>query len=69
MVTVALFAAFNPEARKAATLVVGISIIEFLLVYGMAGAPKRQLRTIAVVNAVALLLLVFVTWRAWKEVR
>lgn len=61
VVAVAVFAAFNSEARKAATLVVGISVIGFLLVYGKAGAPKGQLRTIAVVDAVTLAPLAFVT--------
>ena len=63
---VAVFAAFSPEARKAATLVVGISVVGFLVVYAMAGAPQGPLRTIAVVDVLALLPLAFVTWRAWQ---
>jgi hypothetical protein len=66
VVVVALFAAFAPEARKVATLLVGISVIGFLLVYGFAGAPEGPLRTIAVADAVALLPLAFVSWRAWR---
>ena len=62
---VALFAAFSPEARKAGTLVVGISLVGFLAVYGMAGAPQGPLRTIAIVDALALLPLAFVVWSAW----
>ena len=62
---VALFAAFSPEARKAATLLVGISMIGFLIVYAMAGAPQGPLRTIALVDAAALLPLALVAWRAW----
>ena len=62
---VAVFAAFSPEARKAATLVVGISLVAFLAVYAMAGAPQGPLRTIAVVDALALLPLAYVTWSAW----
>jgi hypothetical protein len=63
---VAIFAAFVPEARKVATLLVGISVVGFLLVYSMAGAPDGPLRTIAVVDAFALLPLALVSWRAWR---
>ncbi|HEY5720903.1 MAG TPA: hypothetical protein VIT45_01140 [Allosphingosinicella sp.] len=63
---VAVFAAFSPEARKAATLVVGISLAGFLILYTMAGAPQGPTRTIAVVDAVALLPLAYVTWSAWR---
>ena len=66
VMVVALFAAFSPEARKAATLLVGISVIGFLFVYGMAGAPSGPLRTIAIVDAMALLPLAIVSWRAWR---
>jgi hypothetical protein len=66
VVVVAFFAAFSPEARKAATLLVSISVIGFLFVYRMAGAPGGPLRTIALVDAVALLPLALVTWRAWS---
>jgi hypothetical protein len=66
VVVVALFAAFAPEARKAATLLVGISVIGFLLVYSMAGAPEGPLRTIAIVDVLALLPLALVSWSAWR---
>src|SRR5687767_7669066 len=66
VLVVALFAAFSPDARKAATLVVGVSLIGFLAIYAMAGAPQGPLRTIAVVDAVALLPLAYVTWGAWR---
>ncbi len=66
VMVVALFAAFSPEARKAATLLVGISVIGFLFVYSIAGAPSGPLRTVAVVDAVALLPLAIVSWRAWR---
>ena len=65
VVVVALFAAFAPEARRAATLVVGISVIGFLLVYAAGGAPEGPLRTIAVVDALALIPLAIVAWKAW----
>jgi hypothetical protein len=43
IVIVAGFAAFAPEARKAASLLVGTSVISFLTVYVGAGAPKGRL--------------------------
>jgi hypothetical protein len=66
VVIVALFAAFAPEARKAASLVVGVSLLGFLFVYMAAGAPPGPLRTIAAVDALALLPLAYVAWRAWR---
>jgi len=66
VVVVALLAAFSPDARKAATLLVGMSVIGFLLVYSLAGAPNGPLRTIAIVDAAALLPLAIVSWRAWR---
>jgi hypothetical protein len=68
IVAVALFAAFAPKARKAASLVVGISVVGFLIIYAMAGAPPGPLRTIAIADAVALLPLAYVTWRAWQTI-
>lgn len=62
----ALFAAFSPDARRAASIVVGISVIGFLLVYARAGMPAGSLRTIAVVDAIALVPLAFVGYRAWR---
>jgi len=56
---VCLLAAFNAEARLAAALVTSISVIGFLLGYVLAGAPK-PLRTIALVDALALIPLAFV---------
>jgi hypothetical protein len=66
VVVVTLFAAFAPEARRAASLLVAISVAGFLLVYVLAGAPEGPLRAIAMVDAVVLLPLAFVTWRAWR---
>lgn len=67
IVIVAVFAAFAPEARRAASLLVGISVISFLIVYAGAGAPEGPLRTIALVDAAALLPLAFVCWSAWRR--
>jgi hypothetical protein len=66
VVVVTLLAAVAPEARKAASLLVAISLAGFLLVYAMAGAPEGPLRAIAAVDALALLPLAVVTWQAWR---
>lgn len=66
IVVVAAFAGFAPEARRAASLLVGISVIGFLLVYGLDGAPAGPLRTVAIVDALALVPLAIVSWQAWR---
>lgn len=63
---VCVLAAFNHEARIAAVLVTSISVLGFLIAYGMAGSPKR-LRTIALADAVALIPLVLVGFDAWSK--
>lgn len=63
---VALFAALSPEARRAASLVVGISVVGFLAVYALQGFPAGPLRTIALVDAVALLPLAIAAHGAWR---
>lgn len=62
---VAVLAAFDPGARRTASLVVAISLIAFLIVYVGGGSPKGPLRTVAIVDAVALPALAVVAWRAW----
>jgi hypothetical protein len=66
IVLVALYAAFAPEARRAASLVVAISVVGFLIVYALAGAPAGPLRTIALVDLAALAPLAIVLWTAWR---
>lgn len=66
VLAVALFAAFNADARRAASLVVGISVLGFLFVYVRAGMPIGSLRTIALVDTIALLPLALVGYRAWR---
>jgi hypothetical protein len=67
IVVVSSLATFSPGARRAASLVVGISIISFLMIYSSAGAPEGPLRTIAVVDVGALLPLAVVLWSAWLK--
>ena len=61
----AVLAAWSPEARRAASLVVGISVVGFLGVYVAGGSPRGALRTVALVDAAALVPLAVVGWRAW----
>lgn len=65
VLVVALYAAFTPDARRAASLVTTMSVVGFLLIYMEGGRPAGPLRTIALVDAAALLPLGLVTWRAW----
>ncbi len=61
----ALYAAFDPHARRLAAIVVAISMVAFLWVYWRAGMPQGALRTIALVDLVGLLPLALVVIRAW----
>lgn len=67
VLVVALFAIVSPGARRAATLVVGISVVGFLIIYIRLGLPDGPLRTVAIVDALALLPLVLVAIQAWRE--
>ncbi len=67
VVVVCLYAAWEPEARRAASLVVGISVVSFLAIYVSAGAPSGSLRLIAMADLVALAPLGVVAWRAWRN--
>lgn len=66
--SVCVLAAFNAEARLTAALVTSISVIGFLIGYGLGGAPKR-LRTIAVVDAIALIPLAIVLFDVWTKLQ
>jgi len=63
---VCALAAFIPSARVGAALVVSISLIGFLAVYLIGGAPK-QLRTIALVDTIALAPLALVLLDVWPR--
>lgn len=62
---VCLYAAFVPSGRRAAVLVVGVSVLSFLAIYLLAGAPAGSLRLIAIVDGVALAPLALAAWHAW----
>ena len=61
-----VLAAFNNEARIAAVLVCSISVLGFLIAYLAAGSPKR-LRTIAIVDAIALIPLAAAIANVWPR--
>lgn len=67
IMVVALWAMIDPATRRVSSLTVGISIIGFLAVYARAGLPDGPLRTIAMVDTVALLPLALVSYRAWRR--
>lgn len=64
--SVCLLAAFNADARLAAALVTSISVLGFLIGYVLGGSPKR-LRTIALVDAAALIPLAIVLVDVWPR--
>lgn len=60
-----VFAAFVPEGRRLAALVVGISMVSFLVLYWMAGSPQ-PLRQIAIVDLAALPVLAAVCYFSYR---
>jgi hypothetical protein len=61
-----IWAAFIPEGRRLAVLVVGISMISFLVLYWMAGSPG-PLKRIAMVDIAGLPILAGVAWLAFRQ--
>lgn len=60
-----LFAAFVPEGRRLAVIVVGISMVSFLVLYSLGGSPEA-LRRIALVDLAGLPVLAGVAWFAFR---
>lgn len=65
VVAACLFAAFVPEGRRLAVIVVGISMVSFLVLYYQAGAPA-PLRRIALVDLAGLPVLALAAWLAYR---
>ena len=61
-----IWAAFVPEGRRLAVLVVGISMVSFLVLYWQAGSPT-PLRKIAQVDCLGLPVLAGVAWLAFRQ--
>lgn len=66
VVAACLWAAFVPEGRRLAVLVVGISMVSFLALYWLAGSPPT-LKRIALVDLLGLPALVGVAWLAFRS--
>ncbi|WP_432200080.1 hypothetical protein ACRAQ7_10460 [Erythrobacter sp. W53] len=60
-----LWAAFVPEGRRLAVIVVGISMLSFLVLYWQAGSPA-PLKRIALVDLAGLPVLAGVAWFAFR---
>lgn len=67
VVLACLYAAWEPTARPTAALVAGISVVGFLIHYALAGLPVGPLRTVALVDAFALIPLACVLLTAWPR--
>jgi hypothetical protein len=65
IVAMCLWALFEPEARRVASLVCAISMLSFLLLYWLADFPP-QLKTIALADLLFLPVLAFAGWRAFS---
>ncbi len=63
---VCVLAAFVPGARVAAALVVSISVLGFLVTHLLGGSPK-QLRSIALIDTIALAPLALVLIDVWPR--
>lgn len=59
------YAAFDAAARPLASMVTGVSVVSYLLIYAGHGAPKGALRTVAIVDAIALAPLAAVLGDVW----
>ncbi|MEL6564718.1 MAG: hypothetical protein AAFQ59_09770 [Pseudomonadota bacterium] len=67
VVAACIFAILDPSVRRPLSCIVAISVIGFLFVYLRGGMPEGALRTIALVDLVALAPLAFVTFQAWND--
>lgn len=65
IVSVALFAMFDPSVRRLASIVLGLSMSGFLIHYVRAGSPNGALRKIAITDAIGFLPLIWVSYDAW----
>jgi len=62
----ALYAAFSPESRRLASLVLAISMIGYLIIYVQGGSPAGGLQNIAIPDAICLIPLFWVSYHAWR---
>lgn len=62
----AVFTLFDPNSRRLASVILGISVIGYLIIYWKAGLPAGALRKIAIPDAIGLAPLIWVTREAWR---
>ena len=65
LVVLACWASWDPQLRRPASLVIALSVLSFLSLYLHAGSPSGSPRTIAIVDALALIPLGAVLYDAW----
>jgi hypothetical protein len=65
ILVICIWAAFQPDVRRLASVAAGISMITFLLLYWSQGSPPA-LRMIAIADLVGLPFLAFAAWQAWR---
>lgn len=65
IVVLAVWAAVDPNVRRAAGTVVAVSVVGYLAVYVRSGAPDGALRPIAIADAIALIPLAWTLWHTW----
>lgn len=65
VVIICLWAMFDPASRRLACAAVAISMLSFLLLYGLGDQPAA-LRSIAIMDLVGAPMLAFAAWRAFS---
>lgn len=65
ILVICLWAMADPRVRRLASVTCAISMLSFLLLWWLAGAPPA-LRTIALADLIFLPILAFASWRAYR---
>jgi hypothetical protein len=63
---ICLWAAFDPGSRRLSVVAVAISMLSFLVMYWLAGAPA-SLKSIAIADIAGLPFLAYVGWSAFQQ--
>jgi hypothetical protein len=66
IVAICVWAIFRAETRQLATVAVAISMVSFIAIWWLAGAPPA-IRSIAVADMIGLPVLVVAGWMAWQR--
>jgi hypothetical protein len=67
IVTSCVLGAFDPAVRRALGVVVGTTMVGYLLLYWRAGMPTGPLRVVAFMDLLGLAPLAFALWSAWRR--